>query len=79
MPESWTIRHFSQSNGEGDREDDVPALLRRVASSVEEYGDITVQDLTFQTDITADGPRSSMTVYFHPYEEAEVRPLRSVE
>jgi hypothetical protein len=79
MPESWTIRHFSQSNGDGERQDDVPALLRRVASTIEELGSVVVQDVTFGTEVTAEGYRHHLTVYFHYQDDAEPRPLRSVE
>jgi hypothetical protein len=63
-PESWTIRHFSQANPEGEQQADVPALLRRVADSIETFGDIEVYDITFHSEITADGPWTSLTVYF---------------
>lgn len=35
-PESWTIRHFSQANPVGPGQDSVPALLRRIADSIEQ-------------------------------------------
>jgi len=63
--ESWTIKHFSQANPAGTGQDDVPALLCRVATSVESLGSVTVQDLVMHTEITADGPWPSLTVYFH--------------
>lgn len=63
--ESWTIKHFSQANPAGTGQGDVPALLRRVATSVESLGSVTVQDLVMHTEITADGPWPSLTVYFH--------------
>jgi hypothetical protein len=66
VTESWSIRHFSQSNPEGAEQGDVPRLLRRVADSIEALGPVEVQDVTFQTEITAEGPWHSMTVYFHP-------------
>lgn len=64
-PESWTVRHFSQSNAKGPGQGDVPALLRRVAETIEQLGAIAVQDITFGTEITADGQWHHMTVYFH--------------
>lgn len=64
MAESWTCRHFSQANPEGPGQDDVPALLRRVAKSVEELGAVNVHDVTFHTEVTPDGNWHSMTVYF---------------
>ena len=64
-PKSWAIRHFSQANPEGKGQADVPVLLRRVADSIEAFGHIEVQDITFQTEITGGGPWHSLTVYFH--------------
>lgn len=63
--ESWSIRHFSQANPEGPEHGDVPRLLRLVADSIEELGEVEVQDVTFHTEINEDGPWHSMTVYFH--------------
>ena len=70
MTESWTIRHFSQANPKGPGQDNVPALLRRLADSVDELGKVEVQDITFETEITEHGNWCSMTVYFHPAEDA---------
>ena len=62
---SWTIQHFSPSNGEGpERVRHVPPLLRRVADTIEGMGDVDIQDITFGTEITADGPEHYLTVYF---------------
>lgn len=64
---SWTIRHFSLANPAGDRQYDVPALLRRVADTLEELGPVEVQDVVFRMEIDGGGEeRPSMTVYFHP-------------
>ncbi|MFE6757501.1 hypothetical protein ACFVDQ_28445 [Streptomyces sp. NPDC057684] len=67
--ESWTLKHFSQSNPAGTGQDDVPALLRRVADSIEALGSVEVQDLVMHTEITADGDWPSLTVYFHDTED----------
>jgi len=65
-PWSWTINHFTQSNPGGPEQvRHVPALLRRVATSIEELGPVEIQDITFGTTITAEGPEHSLTVYFH--------------
>ncbi|WP_396452887.1 hypothetical protein [Actinomadura sp.] len=63
---SWPIRHFSQANPKGEGQGDVPALLRRVADSIEKLGPVQVQDLILHEEVTADGPWVSLTVYFHP-------------
>jgi hypothetical protein len=60
----WTMRHFSQANPEGPGQGDVPALLRRVAESIEDLGNIEVHDVIMHTEITADGPWHSLAVYF---------------
>lgn len=62
---SWTIEHFSQANPAGQGQGDVPALLRRVAASIEALGEVDVQDLVLHTEVTQDGAWHSLTVYFH--------------
>jgi hypothetical protein len=69
VTESWLVRHFSQSNPEGPEQGDIPRLLRRVADSIEALGAVEVQDVTFETEHTANGPWHSMTVYFHSSDE----------
>lgn len=64
-PESWTIRHFAQANPAGPGCDDVPALLRRLADSIEALGPAEVQDVVIESEITEHGPWWSGTVYFH--------------
>ncbi len=64
-PPSWTIKHFSQANPAGPGQDSVPALLRRIADSIEQRPGIEVQDVVIQSEITADGDWWSATVYFH--------------
>jgi hypothetical protein len=50
--DEWTIRHFSQSNGAGTGQGDVAALLRRVADTLDELGDVQVQDIAFHSEVT---------------------------
>lgn len=59
------IHHFSQGNPAGKGQDDVPGMLRRVADTITSLGEVCVQDITFESDVTADGLWPSMTVYFH--------------
>lgn len=66
MPESWSIQSFSLALPEGGDRSDVPALLRHLANNLEEFGPVAVQDITFETEVTADGFVCSFTVYFHP-------------
>jgi hypothetical protein len=68
--ESWTVRHFSQTNPVGPGRDDVPALLRRIADTVQELGPVEVQDIVFHRDLDEDGEWCPlMTVYFHPQDD----------
>jgi hypothetical protein len=71
---SWTIEHFSQANSEGEGADDVPALLRRVAESIEGLGDVRIQDLVLHTDVDVEGYRPRLTVYFN--RETRLRSVR---
>ena len=68
--DDWTISHFSQSNPAGPGQGNVPALLRRVADSIEALGPVLVQDITFMVEPTADEDDLTMTVYFHRSEPA---------
>jgi hypothetical protein len=61
----WQVEHFSQSNPDGPDQGDVAALLRRVADTIETLGDITVQDLVFHQEFTADDADLLVTVYYH--------------
>ena len=66
QPETWTVEHFTQANPQGPGQDDVPALLRRVAGTISDLGPVDVQDVTFRTEMDDVGEdRPSMTVYFH--------------
>jgi hypothetical protein len=58
------VHHFSQSNPEGIGQNDVPALLRRLAKSIDSLGEVTVQDISFENEVTDIGLWPSMTVYF---------------
>ncbi|MFI5649233.1 hypothetical protein [Kitasatospora sp. NPDC051705] len=64
-PESWTIRHFSRAKPAGPGCDSMPALLRRLADSIEELGPVEVQDVVIESEMTEHGPWRSGTVYFH--------------
>jgi hypothetical protein len=62
----WTVRHFSQGNPVGPGQDDVPALLRRVAKTIERMGDVDIMDMTFGTEINEHGRLFRVTVYYDP-------------
>ncbi len=63
--DEWTIRHFAQSNPTGHGQGFVPALLRRVADSIEALGDVDVQDITFSSEVTGEEDDLTMVVYYH--------------
>ena len=62
---SWTAKHFSQANPRGRGQGNVPRLLRCVAKTLADLGEIEVQDLVMHTEITPDGAWPSVTVYYH--------------
>lgn len=64
--EQWTALHFSQSNPDGEGQGDAAALLRRVADSLDDLGDIDVQDIVFHAAVTEVEDDLTMTVYYHP-------------
>jgi hypothetical protein len=64
MPD-WSVLHFSQSNPEGPGQGDVAALLRRVADTLDGLGDVDVQDMTFQSQVTDGEDDLTVTVYYH--------------
>jgi len=60
-----TIFHFSLSNPAGPEQGDVARLLRRVADHLEEFGDVQVEDITFNAEPTAGEDDLSLTIYYH--------------
>ena len=62
----WTTFHFSQSNPLGEGQGSVPALLRRVADSIDRLGDVDVHDLVFHSVVGADEDDLTITVYYDP-------------
>lgn len=64
--QSWMVEHFAQANPEGEEQGNVPALLRRVADSIEQLGVVDVQDVVFHGELDEEAEdRPTMTVYFH--------------
>lgn len=60
----WKTLHFSQSNPRGTGQGDVSALLRRVAETLENLGDVQVEDVTFHSQVTDGEDDLTMTVYY---------------
>ncbi|MGP3958224.1 hypothetical protein ACTWPT_19630 [Nonomuraea sp. 3N208] len=68
----FQARHFSLNNPRGEGQDDVPNLLRRLASTLEEMGRIEIRDLVLHNDTDDDGdPWPFVTVYFDYVQEEE--------
>lgn len=63
----YSARHFSQTNPTGPGQGDVPALLRRVADTLETLGPVEVLDVVHHSEVTADGDWPSFTVYYVPF------------
>jgi hypothetical protein len=64
MADGWPVEHFSRSNPAGPGQGDVAALLRRVADTLDELGDVQVQDVVFGSEVTGGEDDLHMTVYF---------------
>lgn len=60
----WTVQHFSQANPAGPGQENVPALLRRLADTIEGLGEVEIMDLVMHNEITAKGDWPSITVYY---------------
>ena len=61
------LRQFSLTDPPGDDRYDVPALLRRVADTLEELGPVEVADVVFDLPPSEDGDeRPTITVRYHP-------------
>jgi hypothetical protein len=58
------LTSISQGNPRGAGQDDLPALLRRFADTVEALGTIEVEDLVMHDEITEDGSWLSFTLYY---------------
>jgi hypothetical protein len=65
MADNRPVEHFSRSNPAGPGQGDVAALLRRVADTLDELGDVQVQDVVFGSEVTGGEDDLHMTVYFH--------------
>ena len=60
------MEHFSQANPEDEGQEDVAALLRKLAATIEELGDVEVQDIVFHMQLDDEAKdRPTATVYFH--------------
>lgn len=63
--DEWTMLTFSLANPKGEGQDDVPALLRRVADAIRNHGEVHVHDITFHDELDDEGEHNpTMTVYY---------------
>ena len=61
----WTCNHFPQSNPSGAGQGDPAALLRRVADTIDELGDVVIHDIVYSSDQTGGGEEDlRITVYY---------------
>ena len=60
----WSAQHFSQANPAGPEQNDVPALLRRVADTIAELGKVDILDLVMHIEVTEHGNWPSITAYY---------------
>ena len=61
----WKTFHFSLANPAGNKQEEVPRLLRRLARVITELGPMEIHDITFHSELTALGSSSpTMTVYY---------------
>ncbi len=70
----FSCRHFSLSNAvDSGTSDELPVLLRHVADAIEDKAikPMEILDLTVSSEITADGPWWSVTVYWSPDIDAD--------
>jgi hypothetical protein len=69
MDSEYTCYHFSQNNPFGPDQGDLPALLRRVADSIEELGEIEPLGMVMNVEVSEEGLLPVVTLYYD-------RPLR---
>lgn len=73
----WTCNHFSLANPrESPSATDLPVLLRRFADEIDarRIQPMEILDLTIRSEITAEGPYWSATLYWSPESEPGQRP-----
>ena len=64
--EEWSILHFSLPNPAGEGQQSVARLLHRLGETLEEMGEVVVQDIVFAMDVDEDGEDwPTATVYYH--------------
>lgn len=64
MDTDYSCFHFSQRNPEGVGFDDLPALLRRVADTIESLGEIEPLSMVMNIEVEAEGLVPVVTLYY---------------
>lgn len=64
MDSEYSCQHFSINNPMGEGQDDVPRLLRRVAETIEDLGQIEPRHLIMDIEVTEDGFLPVITFYY---------------
>lgn len=67
----FTMFHFAQSNPLGPGQDNVPALLRRIADTIEQLGDVEIYDLVLHPKLTSDGEDWPSIIVYYDDEAAD--------
>lgn len=77
MTSDYSCFHFTQCNPHGENQDNLPALLRRVADTVEQLGVIEPSHMVMEVEINEYGFLPVITLYYwRPDEEPRQRHLR---
>jgi hypothetical protein len=56
----WQANHFSVT----DADNDTPSLLRKVATAINQLGNVEIHDITFCIGEGTEGNEATVTVYF---------------
>lgn len=64
-PGPWSCLHFSRSNPVGEGQSDWSKLLRTIAESIEDLGDVVILDLVFHDEINEHGSWPAATCYYN--------------
>jgi hypothetical protein len=64
MASDYSCNHFSINLPMGEGQDDVPALLRHTADTIEDIGQIEPRHLIMDIEVTEDGLLPVITFYY---------------
>ncbi|BDZ49428.1 hypothetical protein GCM10025867_16690 [Frondihabitans sucicola] len=72
-----TMWHFSQSVHADEAQGHFSELLRNVASTVDELGNVQVYDMTFKHEITTDDEYLTVTIYYDKIDAPNLSVIRT--